>query len=760
MVTQLQMSDKDLAGMIQELIDKHADWSRRELARQVCKKLDWRRPTGKLKASNCRKLLSKLDRKDLIDLPAADGQWGFENHKPPAQTLPEGCAEFEGKLGELGEIHLKRVGPSGTKAYRIWRDMMDAAHPLGRGQLCGGQIRYLIVSPQEGYLGALAFSSPARRLKCREQHIRWTPEARLANREHIVQNSRFLILPQVRVGNLASHVLALARRRIVEDWHRQYGREVYMLETYVNPLYHRGSAYRADGWEEVGRTSGRGRQDAGHEAGKTEKIVFLRPTAQQWQQELCRRPCGTIQMLPEARQQQLTDWVDQELVGLDLGDKRLNRRARRLLRLMYAKPMSDIPETCMEDADEQAAYRFFENEKTDMDKVLEPHFESSIDRARDHDVVLAAQDSTSLNYSNLNVMEGMGRIHNTETDAQGVELHSTLLLTGGGLPLGFLDAICWAREGEVRDKNRLKEMPIEQKESHKWIASYEAATEAQRRLRDTRIISVGDRGSDIYDLFLRAKHTEEGAGLLVRAEKSRQRQTRVGDLWEKMGQRRVQIQMELQIPARAGQPSRKAQLAVRYGKVTLQPPKQKDHTEEVTMWAVLAREEPGEGHDAPEEPLEWMLLTTEPTRSDFAAKERIEQYGRRWAVEVFHRTLKSGCRMEDRQLQTEERMRTCLALDMIVAWRVYYLTMLGREMPEMPCTAFFTTEEWQGLIAFMQQSPEVPGQEPTISEMIQKVAKLGGHSQHKAPPGTETMWRGLQRLSDIARTYKAMQSEP
>ena len=725
------------------------DISRRELSRQVCEMLGWHRPTGQPKDGSCRRALVKLQRKGLLDLPPAEGQWAFQNPLPPAQSLPEGCARAECSLADLGTVELQKVESNGGKAYRQWRAILEVCHRHGAGPLGGGRIRYLIRS-RRGLLGALAFSSPAYQLRCREEHIGWSEAAREANREQVVQNSRFLILPQVQVPNLASHVLGKALRRLPEDWQRKYGYRAALAETYVDPTRHEGTCYRAAGWVEVGMTAGRGRGRS--EGPKVPKRVFLRPLRPDWQRQLCREPGGTVRVLrPPAREP--SDWAEAELQGVDLGDKRLDRRAALLLRQFWGKPLAPIPLACAGEANTRGAYRFFANPRTDMDKVLEPHIESALERAAEHEEVLVPQDSTSLNYTGLNATEGLGTINNDLNEAVGLVVHDAMFFTPEGLPLGLAHVECWSRDEQRRDKARIKEVPIEQKESYKWIRSYRALSEMQRQLGEkTRLISVCDREGDIYELLALARDTEQGAGLLVRAEKSRRRRTERGPLWEVMQGRPVEAELEGRVPARPGQAGRTARVEARRAEVTLQPPRTKKDLGTVRMWAVYAREsgrEEGEG-------LEWMLLTTEPTEGGAQAAERVEQYGCRWGVEVFHRTLKSGCRMEDRQLQTADRLTTCMALDMIVAWRVFHLTMLGRELPDVPCTVFFTEDEWRALVTFINEDPEAPQDPPRLQEAVEMVGMLGGYRRRKTPPGTETMWRGLQRLDDIARTWRIM----
>mgnify|MGYP006284078477 CR=1 FL=1 len=739
-----QRFDKATISRIQTLSDSNPEISLSELARRVCEMLNWRRPNGDFKEGSSRRALHRLKEEGHLDLPEPQQQWAFQNPNPPAETLPEGCTEFEGTLDQLGEVRLELIPTTDHAAYMTWRDMMDVAHPLGRGPLAGGRLRYLITSSERGILGALAFSSAAYHLRSRARFIGWTPEAREHNRERIVQNSRFLILPEVKVPNLASHVLGKAARQVPGHWREKYGYEAVMLETFVNRAHHDGSCYRAAGWEEVGLTTGRGRGREDEQ--KTPKRVFLRPLHPQWQRELCRRPDGTVQVLePEGEP---SDWAERELGSIQLGDKRLDRRAAEILRQFYGKPLCPIPAACCGEANVKAAYRFFSNSRTSMDKILQPHYERTLERASEQDEVLAVQDSSSLNYKGLESNEYIGRINNCDKDAVGLHLHDTMLFNSSGVPLGLLDVQMWTRDWEARDKNRIKEVPIEEKESFKWLKSYGAACEAQRQHPETRFISIGDREADVYDLFVMARDTEGAAGLLVRCAKSRRRRTTEGKLWEVMAGKPVEAQMNVHVPARRNRPERDAVVEVRRSEVELLPPKRKEQMGTVQMWAVYVVEKDPEGGS---DRLEWMLLTTEPTETTDDATGRVEQYGGRWGVERYHKCLKSGCRMEDRQLQTGEGLQTCLAMDMIVAFRIYRLTMLGREVPDMPCEVYFSDCEWKALVTYVEKDPKAAeGPQPTLQEAVEMVALLGGYRKRKSPPGDQTMWRGIQRLADMA----------
>ena len=201
-------------------------------------------------------------------------------------------------------------------------------------------------------------------------------------------------------------------------------------------------------------------------------------------------------------------------------------------------------------------------------------------------------------------------------------------------------------------------------------------------------------------------------------------------------------------------PARTAQLSIRYSKVTLAQPKRIHDKSAISIWAVIAEEEqPPEGVEA----LKWVLLTTAPVENFEDACERLRWYTIRWTIEVFFRTLKSGCKIESRQLGSANRLEACLAIDLVVAWRIHHLTKLGRETPDVPCSVFFEEAQWKALVAFVTKNP-APANPPTLREATRMVATLGGFLGRKGDgePGTEALWHGLQRLDDITEMYKVM----
>jgi len=368
--------------------------------------------------------------------------------------------------------------------------------------------------------------------------------------------------------------------------------------------------------------------------------------------------------------------------------------------------------------------------------------------------VLAVQDTTSLNYSTHPATHDLGPIGSSPDGIVGLIVHDTMAFSLEGTPLGLVDVQCWARNGdEFGKKHQRRERPIEQKESYKWLQSYQKTAQIQQQCPNTTLVSVGDREADIYELFHLALENPSGPKLLVRAEQDRLLADGQGHFWSMVEQQaRAGIQ-QLQVPRRGNRRAREAQLEIRFLEVLLKPPKGKASYGPLTLWAVLAQE-----IDAPPsvEPLRWMLLTTLPVDSFDGALEKLNWYAKRWGIEIFHRTLKSGCKIEERQLGSAIRIEACLAIDLVVAWRVYYLTKLGREVPHVPCTVFFEEAEWISLTAFITRNPVAPAQPPSLREAIRMVASLGGFLGRKADgePGTKSLWLGLQRLDDITATAK------
>jgi hypothetical protein len=745
----------EILDRITKTVRERADLTRYALARLVCGWVGWADTAGRAKESSCRALLVKLERRGLIELPVARAV-NFAEATPDEAAAPQQWPQIKAKLAALGKVELVVV--NGDRALsRVWRAMMRGHHPLSDGPLCGAQLRYLIRS-ERGWLGGLSFSSAAWRLKERDKWIGWSEATRRARLDRIVQNSRFLILPTVEVSNLASHVLGLAMRQLAHDWRQRYGQAPVLVETFVDSSRYKGTCYRAANWIELGFSQGRGRQDRGRQQQVAPKHVFVYELQPQCRETLT-VPLELPRLLPVQRTRPPADWAEEEFGRCRLSAP-LTQRLMGLARDFWARPMAPLTQACGSATNVQAAYRFMDHEDVQFETILQPHYaatEARISELGEGSVVLVAQDTTSLNYNHLEI-EGIGPIGSTQDGAQGLLLHSGLGLTEQGVPLGFLDAKCWARDPEEFGQSaERKAWPVEDKESYRWIESYRAVAAVQKRNPHIRLVSVGDREADFYELFENALRDPKGPGLLVRAKNNRQLEDEQERLFETAMALPVAGHVSVPLPRQKDRPARLARLAIRYATVTLRPPKDKAKLPALTVQIVLAQEV-----DAPQgaEPIDWRLLSTVAVGSLEQACQVVAWYTERWGIEVFHRVLKSGCKVEARQLGHGERLQTCLAIDMVVAWRIHYMTLLGREVPDMPCDVVFGEAEWKALLAHSTKNPIAPEQAPPLQEAVRMLGKVGGFLGRKCDgqPGAETLWRGLMVVSFMADVWRVMAS--
>ncbi len=431
-------------------------------------------------------------------------------------------------------------------------------------------------------------------------------------------------------------------------------------------------------------------------------------------------------------------WAEVELGRANLGDARLNRRLVQVAKRLGAQPGASIPVACGGWTETQAAYRLLANEAVDWEGVLAPHWDCSIERMRPHSVVLCIQDSTELDFTAQPGIAGLGPL--SYLRQHGLYVHPTLAVTPEGIPLGVLDAWMWTRDPETFGEDK-RHWPIEAKESIRWLEGFERCAELAATLPDTRLVYVADRECDIHEFMVRAQR-EPRIDWLIRA--THNRCLRGGDkLWDRLAQAAVVGEVRFTLPARPQRPSRPVVLTVRGERVTLQ-----QEGEPVTVTALRAREE---SPPAEVEPLDWRLLSNRSVETLAAAAELIQWYGTRWSIEVFFRIFKTGCRVEALQLSTLERLEPALALYLIIAWRIQYLTLLGRVTPELPCDAVLDPDEWHAVYVAVHHQPP-PAISPPLPAMLGWIARLGGHLGRKndGPPGPQSLWIGLQRARDLA----------
>jgi hypothetical protein len=447
------------------------------------------------------------------------------------------------------------------------------------------------------------------------------------------------------------------------------------------------------------------------------------------------------------------DWPHQEMQTANFGDERLRRRAQIVLEKLSRHPEGSVPSAFQSWAETQAAYRLFSNENVTGERVLEPHRDATLERMKEFPVVLCVQDTSELDYTRKPQIEGLGPL--TYPSSLGLYIHPTLAITPDRLCLGVVDQHSWARDADQhggKDRQHRLQRPLEEKESLRWVEGYRRVCDLQTVLPQTRLVYVADRDSDLFELFEQG-HSGE-ADWLIRASQDRALSDG-SHLWEATQEAEVVGTLEFDLPATADRPARHVVQTLRTARLKLRPPYRPDkRLSPVEVTAILAQEEsPPKGV----EPIQWLLLTNLPARSRQEAQEKVQWYVCRWQIEVYFRILKSGCKVEELQLQTRDRLEVALAFYMIIAWRVLYLVMLGRTVPDLSCEAVFAAEEWTAIYLVVQKK-KPPRRPPALAELLALMARLGGYLARKGdgPPGPKAIWIGLHRTRDFVLAIRAV----
>ena len=444
-------------------------------------------------------------------------------------------------------------------------------------------------------------------------------------------------------------------------------------------------------------------------------------------------------------------WAVQELHTADLGDRRLNRRLAHVVGHLAAQPNVSVPQAAGSWAATKATYRLWASDRITPEAIRQPHITSTFERVHAQPTILAIQDTTTLDFTHHPATRGIGPIGGTSYQ-QGFKAPSVLAVTPDGLPLGLLHQQVWVRDpATVGKKHTRHQRETADKESQRWLTAL-AATQAQV-LPTTQVITIADREADIYDLFAHPRRPH--AQLLIRAAYNRRVQQPDGHLWPVLRQAAVGGEHMVDVPRGDDHPPRRATLTLRWTSLLLKPPRHRRGQHKlapVPLYGVLAEEQ-----QAPPgvQPICWLLLTTLPVVSWEDAVQIVVWYTRRWLVERYHFVLKSGCRVESLQLETVERLERALATYCIVAWRLLWLTYAARLMPTTPCSVALRPAEWQALYCTVHATAAPPTAPPPLADAVQWIARLGGFLGRKqdGPPGARVLWRGWQRLQDIAATW-------
>jgi len=456
------------------------------------------------------------------------------------------------------------------------------------------------------------------------------------------------------------------------------------------------------------------------------------------------------------------DWVENEFLTLFIGDARIDERAKKILEGFGRNPGGTISQVFQSWGEIKACYRFFSNDRITPERILSPHSTATIERIKAHPIVLMPTDTTSGDYSGKSSIKDLGRLSsNQHGDSLGVFVHATLAVTPQRLCLGVVGAKIWTRELEKSKLSRTekKNRPIEEKEIYRWIESYNLACEVARKTPKTQIISITDREGDFTDLFAevlkRQENNEEHADIIVRAcqdrvliEKNPETEQHM-KLMQVLRKAPALGEVKFIIPPNNNRKQREVKQTIKSKTIIFRG----TNGRKIKINAVMAIEEdPPEGEKA----LIWSFLTTLPIEKFDDCIRVIEYYLCRWEIEIFHKILKSGCKIEEKQLQTGTRLKVLIALFLILAWRIQYLMMIGRTCPNISASDLFEECEWKSVYKIIHRNEPIPEEPPQLGEFIKMIAILGGYigRENDPPPGPKVMWKGLARMSDFSMAWE------
>jgi hypothetical protein len=513
----------------------------------------------------------------------------------------------------------------------------------------------------------------------------------------------------------------------------------------------------------------------------------------------------------------MAEWSEAQLSRLDLGNARRHARYCALLTRMISNPEGSLPAQCHAAAEIKAAYRALSYSKISASDLMTSHAAASMAHLEAQPpcggVLLAVQDTTTLNFSTHQALSGQGPIGKNSSSTTGFHAHGTLLVGGDGYVFGMLESEFYARdalaikakrEANPSNSKRNREK-AEDKESARWLRSLRCtAALAATRPPDTLTINVADREADMYELWLLADELRVSTPqlhLLVRSQHNRKIAGQDTLLHDHLAMLPAHTQWEIELPAAKGMSSQLRTVEVLWQEVTLEVPghqrKYQKYTQGQKLWVIEVRE-PNPPPRA--EALHWIILSTWPITDAASARQALGWYVQRWQIEVLHRTWKTGCRVEERRVQQPQTMQRLMMLDLMVAVQLLSLVKAARLTPEAPASTLLNLSQSEVLAAYYS-APTAPSitlpatkklpptaamespaatpkpegsptqglvasarpeehQAPTlvmkIGEAVEKIARLGGYrgNPKKRPPGAELLWRGIQRLNDLAAGWR------
>ena len=446
------------------------------------------------------------------------------------------------------------------------------------------------------------------------------------------------------------------------------------------------------------------------------------------------------------------EWIKKELQGLNLSDERLNQRSLSLLQRLEQHPKDKLSRACQGWAETKAAYRFLNNAKVSAQSLLKPHIESTLERIKYHKRVLCISDTSFISYSRHKPIKGMGPAYKHSDN--GYFLHPSIAVSQEGINLGCLHHYTFVRDNKLDKYKTQSKRPIEEKESYRWLESYQAIDKAQIQLQEqgseTKLVFITDREGDFYELFALA--SKGSADFLIRAQKDRiigsQRIENPAQSSNYLGT------IEFEMAGRKGLRARTVQQSLYTARMSIRAKRGKQKLEGISttiLWAI--EENPPEGIKG----LRWILLSNLRVDDIDQAKKLIDWYKMRWSIETYFDVLKNLCKVEELRLRNFNGLENACALYQIITWRVLYMMSLSRARPDIRASCIFHETEIK--VIYCATGTILEGKQPSLAQVVTLLAQLGGYLNRKndGPPGYRIISRAYIDILKMIYIYEKMQ---
>ena len=461
--------------------------------------------------------------------------------------------------------------------------------------------------------------------------------------------------------------------------------------------------------------------------------------------------------------------LNTEMAGLNLNDKRLNERCCRILGSLEKSPKNSIPSACKIHSEIKAAYRFFKNPKVNSEKILAPHIESTILRCKDHPVILFVEDTTEEDFTDNSILQAQNLGRLDHSDRQGFYSHVAIAITLEGTPLGVLSNNFFSRSSESISKTRnYHKTAVTEKESFRWVEGIRKASSLAAQLSNTHVVYIADRESDTFHCLFEASKKESQCDVVIRACKDRNTTTKIKGSHKKykrmfstLAELPIQGTVSFKTQPGYGKKSREVTQTIRFGNLEIKPkqPRTNNYSAVQINAIMLCEENPPPGVKA----VNWVLLTTLPINTIEEVLQSIRMYCMRWKIEVYFKILKN-CDIEELKLIDPSRLKTCIALYMIVAWRLLLIQHIAKVHPNEPCTIAFTELEWKVVyLSILRRRKEgfekMPKEAPPLGEFIKLLGILGGFLGRKGDgdPGPKSICQGYMKMHALVEGWELCQ---